>query len=119
MSRLFEGWIEDLSTVSDYSYEFLVDVWNIADHNNRGDWIDNFTSITFDKGWWNLFNFKIGDSVYVKDNDYEIWDGVIDDILEEDQSLLILYETKHDEKFRWVSFEEYVDTLYDVLSMES
>lgn len=119
MSIVFEGWIEDLSKASDYSYEFLIDVWNIANYNNRGEWIDSFTSITLDKGWWNVFNFKIGDPVYIKDNDYEILDGVINDILEEDQSLLILYETVYDEKFRWVSFEEYVGTLYDVLAMES
>ena len=117
MSRTFEGWIEDLSKVSDYSYEFLVDVRNIANCNNRGEWIDGFTSITLDKGWWKSFNFKIGDPVYVKDTEYDIWDGVIDDILEEDHSMLIMYETEHDEKFRWVSFEEYVDTLYDAICM--
>lgn len=120
MSRVFEGWIEDLSKVSDYSYEFLVDVWNIANYNNRGDWIDSFTSITLDKGWWNLFDFNVSEPLWVQSiHDGFIYDGVIDDIIEDTQSLLVVYYDDGGERIDVVSFEDYVSTLAEVLHRES
>lgn len=115
MSKTFRGFISELSEKSGYSYDFLTDIWNVAKILDNNYWLVNFDIFTLSKSWWNEFNFEIGNNAYVKDNEYELWDGVIDDLDEDNQALLILYTTDKDEKSRWVSFEEYVNTYYEAI----
>ena len=107
MSRL----LDKLSEESGYTYNTLVDIWNIAECYDRKDWIKKFEVITLNRGWWDMFGFEHGDPVYIKDGD-EIYDGVIDDLDNIDHHIRILYEDdRSGEKIRWVTFDEYVETL--------
>lgn len=59
-------------------------------------------------------DFKIGDKVYVKDDEYEIWDGEIVDVNYGEFAAFVAYETDYFFKHRWVSFEELLETKIDI-----
>ena len=115
MSKTFRGFISELSEKSGYSYEFLTDVWNMSIALGNDYRLVNFETFTLNKSWWNEFDFEIGDNAYIKDGEYEIWYGVIDDLDEGNQALLILYTTDDGEKSRWVSLEEHISTYYEAI----
>lgn len=122
MSRMFEGSMTKLSEESGYSYNFLVNVWNIADMTANNDWLDNFEEITMRSAWWHQFTNKstlidIGRGVLVKDGD-SYTAGFIDDIIPSDQCVLVLYEVDGIEKTAIMTFNQYVKSLVDLLRCE-
>lgn len=52
MSRVFEAFIEDLSQKSGYSYDFLIDMYNLVmnNENEEGD-INYFIRVTLERDW--------------------------------------------------------------------
>lgn len=58
--------------------------------------------------------FKVGDKVYVKDDEYEIWDGIIANYDPISNAAFVSYTTDRSLKYRWVTIEELVETQLDV-----